>query len=189
MSMEEVVNTNYFGPRRVNDAFGKLLQRPGGRVVNIASASGPNFVSSLPVGNALTEKLTKPWLIEGGIAELDSIAKSIKGGDAYGASKALVNAYTVLYAKTNKDLIINSVTPGWIVSDMTQGLGASSPPSKGAVPPCWLMMDDELKTNPTGRYYGSDCVRSPLHFYRGPGEKPYLNDDDLVELPDSAFAK
>jgi hypothetical protein len=41
-------------------------------------------------------------------------------------------------------------------------------------------MDEEVGKQPTGRYYGSDCVRSPLHFYRGPGEKPYVNDEDLV---------
>jgi len=39
---------------------------------------------------------------------------------------------------------------------------------------------------PTGRYYGSDCVRSPISFYRGPGEPPYESDEDLVELPESA---
>jgi carbonyl reductase 1 len=179
MTMEEVLNTNYFGPRRVNDTFGKLLKSSGGRIVNIASASGPNFVSKMSDREPMKEKLTKPWTITGGITELDSFAPNMKG-DSYGASKALVNAYTGLHAKTDKNLIINSCSPGWIATDMTQGMGASNPPSKGAVVPCWLMMDEEVGKQPTGRYYGSDCVRSPLHFYRGPGEKPYVNDEDLV---------
>ena len=179
-----MIDVNYFGPRRVNDEFGKLLQRPGGRIVNIASASGPNYVSHLSQSDPLALKLTKPWTITGGIRELDEIAKSIESGDSYGASKALVNAYTVLQAKVDKDLIINSCTPGWIATDMTRGHGATNPPSKGAVPPCWLMMDDAVAKQPTGRYYGSDCVRSPLHYYRGPGEAPYVSDEDLVELAD-----
>jgi carbonyl reductase 1 len=179
--MEEVINTNYFGPRRVNDTFGKLLKSHGGRIVNIASASGPFFVTNMSDKDPLTEKMTKPWTITGGITELDSIAQNINmNGDSYGASKALVNAYTGLHAKTDRNLIINSCSPGWIATDMTQGMGASNPPSKGAVVPCWLMMDEEVAKLPTGRYYGSDCVRSPLHFYRGPGEDPYVNDEDLV---------
>ena len=184
--MEQTVNTNYFGPRRVNDAFAKYLERPGGRIVNVASASGPNFVAEIDDKN-LKEKLTKPWTIPGGIKELDEMAKNMKGDNAYGASKAILNAYTVLHAKMNKDLVINSCTPGYIKTDMTSGTSATNPPQKGAVPPCWLMMDEQVPNQPTGRYYGSDCVRSPLHVYRGPGDAPYVSDEDLVELPASAM--
>jgi carbonyl reductase 1 len=192
---EEVINVNYFGVRRVNDYFGKLLLQRG-RIVNIASAGGPKYVSKLSETDPLLfAKLARPWTITGGISELDEIAKTDKhllqqGGDAYGGSKALVNALTVLQAKlnNNKDLIINSVTPGWIVTDMTKGSGASGTVEKGAVPPCWAMMDEYfIAKEPTGRYYGSDCVRSPLHVYRGPGEDPYVSDEDLVlELSQAA---
>ena len=191
--MEETVNTNYFGPRRVNEAFGKFLQRPGGRIVNVASASGPNYVSGLPDDDSdppLKTLLGQPWKISGGIAQVDQLARSMKAGnDGYGASKALLNAYTYLHAKIESDLLINSVTPGFIKTDLTAGTSATNPTSKGAVPPCYLMMDEEtVPKNPTGRYYGSDCVRSPISFYRGPGEPPYESDEDLVELPASAMA-
>lgn len=176
---EEVMNVNYFGVRRVNDAFVGMLQRPGGRIVNISSAGGPNYVSRLSKIDPLYTKLGKPWTIDGGISELDEIAKKMEG-DSYGASKALVNAYTVLQAKRDTDLIVNSVTPGWIMTDMTKGSTASGTVEKGAVPPCWLMMNEEIAKEPTGRYYGSDCVRSPLHFYRGPGDAPYVSDKDLM---------
>ena len=116
--MEETVNTNYFGPRRVNEAFGKLLRRPGGRIVNVASASGPNYVSALPDSDPLKKLLGQPWTIADGIAEVDRLARNMKEGDnAYGASKALLNAYTYLHAKIEKDLIINSVTPGFSTLD------------------------------------------------------------------------
>lgn len=56
---------------------------------------------------------------------------------------------------------------------MNAGLGATNPPEKGAFAPVELLMSDEIAKLPTGRYYGSDAVRSPLFCYRGPGEPPY----------------
>ena len=178
-SWQEVVNVNYVGTKRVVEALRSKMQVPGGRIVNIASASGPNFLQSLR-DRALLQKLAEPWTCT--FEELDEITS--KGhpegnGNPYGFSKALVNAYTVLLARNEPDLVINSVTPGWIKTDMTAGSAASNPPSKGAIPPVWCLMDPSLESVPTGRYYGSDCVRSPLHFYRGPGETPYEGPDGL----------
>ncbi|KAI2496738.1 hypothetical protein MHU86_17785 [Fragilaria crotonensis] len=167
-TVEETVDVNYFGPRRVNSEFSKLLQKPGGRIVNVASASGPSFVSRCrdPI---LRKKLTNPALI-GGVDELDKLAESRADvTDGYGFSKALLNAYTILHASEEPDLIINSCTPGFIDTDITSGMGATNPPSKGAVPPVHLLMDLCFKNLPTGRYYGSDCVRSPIHVYHSPG--------------------
>ena len=191
-TLEQTINTNYFGPRRVNEAFGKLLQRPGGRIVNVSSASGPNFVSGLTERDPLKALLGQPWTIPGGMGQVDELARSMmsdssnnnSSNEVYGSSKALLNAYTHLHAKVEPDLVINAITPGFIKTDLTAGASATNPPSQGAVPPCWLMMD--VAMHPTGRYYGSDCVRSPLSFYRGPGEPPYESHDDLVELPASA---
>lgn len=115
----------------------------------------------------------------GGLVELDEIARNLQTENAYGASKALLNAYTVIQGKSDSDIFVNACTPGWIKTDLTKGHGASNPTSKGAVPPCFLMMDESLNSKPSGRYYGSDCVRSPLHFYRGPGDAPCENDEDL----------
>ena len=192
--MQDTVNTNYFGPRRVNEAFGGFLQRPGGRIVNVSSASGPNYVSALPDNNPLKSLLGQPWTIPGGMGQVDEMARSIKtasANDGYGASKALLNAYTYLHAKLgeSEDLIINAITPGYILTDLTAAFATASgtkPPSQGAVPPCFLMMEPDVAQQPTGRYYGSDCVRSPIAFYRGPGEPPYESDEDLVVLPESA---
>lgn len=44
-TVEDTLATNLYGVRRVTDAFVPLLCS-NGRIVNIASASGPNFVSS-----------------------------------------------------------------------------------------------------------------------------------------------
>mmetsp|Transcript_3529 Transcript_3529/g.5172 ORF Transcript_3529/g.5172 Transcript_3529/m.5172 type:complete len:283 (+) Transcript_3529:33-881(+) len=181
--LEQTRNTNYFGPRRVNDAFSSLLQRPGGRIVNVASASGPYFMMSCRNANlkkSLKDPLqylaNNPKSRSNGMEELDALAKAGSSNgddDAYGFSKALLNAYTVLHAQQEPDLIINSITPGYIATDLTKGMGATKPPSKGAIPPVWLLMSKEIETMPTGRFYGSDCQRSPLHEYRDPGSPPY----------------
>ena len=171
------INTNYFGPRRVNDAFSDLLQTPKGRIVNIASASGPNHVSRLQDRN-LAAQLSQPWLIEGGLEELDQMAVALtETSDDYGTSKALLNAYTSIHARSQPNLIINSVTPGFIASDMGKALGATKPTSDGAIPPVNLLLSEEFETIPTGRYYGSDTKRSPLHVYRGPGDPVYEGPD------------
>jgi len=170
------INTNYSGPRRVNDALEGVLQCPGGRIVNIASASGPNKVARLT--GELKEKLSMPWKITGGIAELDELANSLtETSDDYGTSKALLNAYTSIHANAEPDLIINSVSPGFIASDMGKALGATKPVADGAIPPVNLLLNEEFASIPTGRYYGSDTKRSPLDVYRGPGEEVYVGPD------------
>lgn len=185
---KDTINVNYNGIRRVNDAFASLLTRPGGRIVNMGSAGGPNFVSRCDASDPLSVKLAKPWKITGGTDELDGIATTLSqqldSGTSYGASKALVHALTYVQAKTyDGELMINTCSPGWILTDLTQGSGASGTVEKGAIPPCWLMMDEEfVPQQPTGRYYGSDCVRSPLHVYRGPGDPPYVSDDDINKV-------
>lgn len=53
------------------------------------------------------------------------------------------------------------------------GMGAYNLPSIGAIPPVWLLTSEAVGKLPTGRYYGSDCVRSPIFKYRGPGDPPF----------------
>jgi carbonyl reductase 1 len=177
--------------------FSPYLQRPGGRIVNIASASGPMYIQNLDDIDEMKLKLTKPWLLPYKIDDLDDIAirytrqhVSKIHYNAYGISKALLNAYTVLYAKDEPLLYINSCTPGFIDTEMTTGQGATNPPSIGAIPPCWLMMDErQIPLLPSGRYYGSDCIRSPIHYYREPGDLPYDdNNEDVIRRRDDSAA-
>jgi len=166
-------------------AFVTRLVALSGRIVNVASASGPNFLSRLPASDMKT-LLGKPWTIAPDkphaerVAILDEMAKTMDSSNGYGSSKALLSAYTHLLAKEkHPDIIVNACTPGYIDTDLTAGMGATNPPSKGAVPPCYLAMDEVLipKTTP-GRYCGSDCVRSPLRVYHGPGDLPYEDEED-----------
>ena len=56
------------------------------------------------------------------------------------------------------------------MTNMTRGYGATKPPEEGTVSTMKCLFD-ELPGN--GFYYGSDGVRSPLHFMRNPGEPEY----------------
>jgi NAD(P)-dependent dehydrogenase (short-subunit alcohol dehydrogenase family) len=104
-------------------------------------------------------------------------------GNAYGLSKACANTYTLQLARRFPNLSINACTPGFIETDMTRGYAESQgkapaelgmkTPDDGARSALHLLFG-ELDGN--GRYYGSDCKRSPLDRYREPGSPPYTGD-------------
>jgi carbonyl reductase 1 len=189
-TMAEVLEVNTHGVRRVCEAFIPLLEPAGGRIVNVTSASGPNFVAGCSAERQRV--LTSPQVTWRELEELmqeclaidgDEQAFAAKGlgdGSSYGLSKACTNAYTLLLARQNPELIINACTPGFIETDLTrhyaesQGkspsqLGMKSP-QQGAVAPLHLLLG---AVDGSGRYYGSDALRSPLDRYRAPGAPAY----------------
>ena len=102
------------------------------------------------------------------------------GGDAYGLSKACLNAYTVELARTNPTLTVNACTPGFIETDMTRPYADA----RGVAPAEMGMLSPAEGTRSTmhllfgevggsGWYFGSDAVRSPLDRYRSPGDPPF----------------
>jgi len=173
-SLTDTVQINAYGPKRVTEAFLPLLKRPGGRVVNIASASGPMFVAKLGGGDAQRSVFLDPattW--EQLHAQIQARIASTGNSDqdAYGFSKACLNMYTMQAAQQYSDLVISSCTPGFIDTDLTAGMGATGTPEQGARSPLYCLFDESAGT---GCYYGSDAVRSPLDRYRGPGDPPYI---------------
>lgn len=165
------LDTNFHGTRRVCEAFLPLLQ-PGGRLVNIASASAPMFVAGCAPAQSAVLTDAKVTL-----AELDALLGGYARAtdyedDAYGLSKACVNAYTVALARDHPLLLVNSCTPGFILTDLTRGMGASKPPEEGTRAPLHCLFGP---ADGSGRYYGSDCLRSPLDRYRAPGDPPHIS--------------
>merc|ERR1712007_93066 len=161
---------NTYGAKRVCDSFLPLLQAEGGRVVNTASASGPMYVAGCRDA-AERALLTDPAVTWEQLDELmqAAIAKP-SGREPYGFSKACLNAYTMFLAAKHPNLKVNSMTPGYILTDITRGMGATKSPEEGTKAAIHCLLGD-LEGN--GRYYGSDAVRSPLDRYRGPGDPPY----------------
>lgn len=183
--MGAILEVNTYGPRRVCEALVELLQE-GGRIVNVSSASGPNYVAECSASDqALLTDPDVTW------ADIDTYAKACLAeesqgsfdrgnGSAYGLSKALLNAYTLLLAREFPDLVVNACTPGFIETDLTREIArqrGSTPeemgmksPSAGANAPIHLLFGD---VPASGWYFGSDAKRSPLDRYRSPGDPPY----------------
>jgi NAD(P)-dependent dehydrogenase (short-subunit alcohol dehydrogenase family) len=93
---------------------------------------------------------------ETGMDALDKLAASYRvkdeGPDArasYGFSKALLASYTYLLSRQHHpDLVINSVSPGLIKTDMSDAmsLNATKRPEDGAVPILHCLLSDKVVT-------------------------------------------
>ena len=191
--LDETLQVNVHGIHRICTAFVPLLDPATGRVVNITSAAGPSYVATCSPEQQ--ERLTHPdvtWeaiqvfmqeclAVEGG--EEAFAALGLGSGSSYGISKACANALTLHWARQHPGLRINACTPGFIETDLTRpfanargitpaAMGMKSPKA-GTVAPL-LLLFGELEG--TGRYYGSDGLRSPLHRYRSPGDPPYTGE-------------
>lgn len=191
--LEAVLNVNTVGVRRVCEAFLPLIAAERGRIVNVTSAAGPSFVARcnderrrffLDANTewAELEALMKECVaLSGDVATFE--ARGLGDGNAYGLSKACANTYTLQLARRYPKLSINACTPGFIETDMTSGYAKSQgrtarelgmkTPAEGARSPLHLLFG-QLEGN--GRYYGSDCKRSPLDRYREPGSPPHTDD-------------
>jgi len=102
------------------------------------------------------------------------------GGLAYGFSKAALNCYTAICAAGRgpfpEGVICNALSPGFIATDLTRAMAGAmgrEPEEMGALPVregtvalMKLLFDC---SGASGRYYGSDGLRSPLDRYRPPG--------------------
>jgi len=174
-SIPVTLSANFYSQKRVSEAFMPLLDAEA-RICNIASASGPNYVRGLDEAQQqlFTSLETTPAMLQ---SELERLAAcSDYEGIAYGLSKAAVNLWTRQLAKDHPNLVINSCSPGYVLTDLTKGMGATNTPEQSNchVAPLFLLFGD---VPATGWYFGSDAVRSPLDRYRGPGDPPYVADD------------
>lgn len=164
-SLSNILQVNVYGVKRVCDSFLPLLN-PYGRIVNISFGVGPGCVQrcskedqALLCDQGVTWKALEDFIrIKGG-----------RSGNAYGMSKALVNAYTIMLAREQPTIAINACSPGWIKTDLTRGVGAL-PPEAGTRAALLLLFG---KLEGYGRYSGSDGLRSPLHRSRDPGTPAY----------------
>ncbi|KAJ9563421.1 hypothetical protein OSB04_008581 [Centaurea solstitialis] len=131
---EECIQTNYYGAKRMMEAFTPLLSLSDSpRIVNVSSSSGKlKFVINEWARDILSDPKT---LTEERINEvLEVFLKDLKDNSletnkwpsflsAYTLSKAAMNAYTRLIAEKNTSFIINCVCPGYVKTDINYFLG------------------------------------------------------------------
>lgn len=124
------LETNAFGPLLLSQACVPLMKKHRyGRIVNLSSTMG-----------ALND-ITNPESKYAGIHS-----------PAYRISKTLLNAVTALLAKElrGSNILVNSVCPGWVRTDMG-GPRAPFSPEEASATPVWLatLPDD----GPTGGFF------------------------------------
>mmetsp|Transcript_18872 Transcript_18872/g.29566 ORF Transcript_18872/g.29566 Transcript_18872/m.29566 type:complete len:303 (-) Transcript_18872:58-966(-) len=171
----EILDTNTRGPRRVVNHFLPLINQDCGRIVNLGSGAGPIFLE-----NIRSKKEKQRYLEPMSETEIEGeITKILSANDdftAYSGSKALLACYTMDLAYQHPNLMISIVTPGYIKTAMTIGAGATKEPHEGTIS-LKKALFGELPSS--GWFWGSDGLRSPLHWMRNPGEPEF---DGVVDL-------
>lgn len=125
--MQKTLRTNTIGPLLVAQAFSPLLaQSDGGRIINVSSRAGS-------------------------LSEMGDYAP------VYSISKTALNAVTVQLATAfkSKGIVVNSVCPGWVRTDMG-GPGAPRSVQEGAETIVWLATTAPKKL--TGKFIGDRNV-------------------------------
>ena len=174
-----IIDTNFKGPKRVTDALVGLIDKSGGRIVNVSSRCASMWLSDQDSATKelFTNQDTAFEDLELAI-DRNVAAGNVKIGNGYGLSKAGLNALTLIQAKSYPDIKVTCLTPGFIDTPMTKGWGATLTPEQGCLSSIKCLFEPVI----SGAYYGSDGLRSPLIVTRDPGSLEY----DGEENPDPA---
>ncbi|KAK4744623.1 hypothetical protein SAY87_010935 [Trapa incisa] len=157
----ECIETNYYGPKRMVEAFIELLQYSDSpRIVNVSSSMGKlktvcHEWATAVLGDA--ENLTEEKIDE----VLHVFLRDFKEGSwaskgwpaflpAYTNSKAALNAYTRVLAKKYPKLCINCVCPGFVKTDINFNRGILPVEEGGESPVRLALLPDG---GPSGRFF------------------------------------
>ena len=166
-----IMDTNFYGPKMVTEALVDFIDPANGRIVNVSSGVASMW---LQLQNDATKKLFSNSNVT--FEELDRAVKANIDaqnfpivGNGYGLSKAALNCLTLIQAREHPNLLVTSLSPGFIDTPMTKGYGAKLTPEQGCVSSIKCLFGDVK----SGCYYGSDGLRGPLTMYREPGMPEY----------------
>merc|ERR1712032_494574 len=102
---------------------------------------------------------------------MGEVGPTAQGFAAYSLTKAILHKYTEISARENPTLKVSVCTPGFSATNkIVKRMGARRTPEEGAESTLHCLF---AELEGSGFYYGSDCVRSPLHFMRHPGEPAF----------------
>jgi NAD(P)-dependent dehydrogenase (short-subunit alcohol dehydrogenase family) len=173
-----IMNTNFYGPKRVTEAMADLIDPTEGRIVNTSSGAASMWLKKQDA--ALKALLSNPGIT---FDELDRTIKAqiaannLGMGNGYGMSKAALNGVTLIHAKAYPHLKAVALSPGFIDTPMTKGFGAKLTPEQGCVSSLVCLFSEVT----SGYYYGSDGIRSPFTMTRDPGMPPYEGEDNPAQ--------
>ena len=175
----ETLRANFTGAVEVCEAFLPLLM-PGGRTVNVSSGAGSMNLDKMSRDKRsllMRGDLSVPALCAcrdeflGAFQRLHaadepSLPKMGEEGwwmQAYGFSKALLNAYTRVLARQSPALLVTACTPGFVATEMTgtyDKLDTLKTPEEGAVTPVMLVLAASQDVE-SGSYYADDRTVTP----------------------------
>ena len=143
-SIADTLAPNYYGSKRVCEAF---LPKIESRICNIGSASAPNFVSGLGDPSLKAFFTSSETSLEDLEKKLDEYSAAPDyEGVAYGLSKASLHVLTMQLQKAHPALHINTCSPGYVLTDLTAGMGASKTPEQSNchVAPLHILFGDDV---------------------------------------------
>ena len=132
-AVRRVFETNFFGTLAVTQAMLPLLRKsPAARIVNLSSALG-----SLTTNGDPSSPFYQARLI------------------GYNASKAALNMLTVQLSAEllNSKIVVNSVSPGYVKTDLTGGNGVLTPDQAAKTPVKFALLGDDAVS---GRFVRAD---------------------------------
>jgi NAD(P)-dependent dehydrogenase (short-subunit alcohol dehydrogenase family) len=132
-AVRRVLETNFVGTLAVTQAMLPLLRKStAGRIVNLASSLGSLAMNGDPSSPTYTSQLI-----------------------GYNASKAALNMLTVQLSEELRDssIVVNSVSPGFVKTDLTGHAGFLSPAEGAAAPVRFALLKDDAVS---GRFANAD---------------------------------
>jgi len=180
------LKTNFFNTLMACRILFPILKAHA-RVVNVSSAMGhfSKLTGDKKAASELKKKLASPNLTEEELCELmQNFETSAKKGDhesygwpdgTYSASKIGVSALTRIQQRQfdqdpREDLIVNSVHPGYVDTDMTNHQGPLKI-EEGAVAPSWLALLPANVEGPKGAFVWFD--KQIVDVVEGPLPSPF----------------
>ena len=205
--LKEILDVNFYGVKRICEAFLPCLHPTKGRIVNVTSAAAAMYLDKCnedTVRMFLNPHTTWEEL-EGFVHHALELkgseklfeAEGIGNGLSYALSKACANLYTLQIAEQYPRLRINACTPGFLNTDLTKQFAIESgktPKDMGMKTPAegtkstLMLLYEGSQTSTTGSrrsglFYGSDGKRNPLHTYRNAGDPEYAGEKEVKLFP------